>query len=121
MTRPSWIWLGAGLAAMTLVATTACDLHAFSRKKSAPGAADTVWVYAEDGSKQCSVNEPAPPIADGAKALESQGIRVLETRKAEDSGMRIQLCGSPTGSLNAFRIERKDLERAKAMGLREKN
>jgi hypothetical protein len=52
----------------------------------------------------------------GAQELLKAGVKVLEQRKQDDGKMRIQVCGAPQGSGNAYRIAKRDLKRAKKLG-----
>ena len=77
--------------------------------------AETVWVMRSDGALQCGMAEPET-LEAGAQELLKAGVKVLEQRKQNDGKMRIQVCGAPQGSTNAYRIAKRDLKRAKKLG-----
>jgi hypothetical protein len=76
---------------------------------------ETVWVMRLDGALQCGMAEPET-LEAGAQELLKAGVKVLEQRKQGDGKMRIQVCGAPQGSGNAYRIAKRDLKRAKKLG-----
>lgn len=85
---------------------------------SSAAQADVVWVMRDDGSKSC---DPTPKDKDGglkagADALSRMGVPVLESKKMDDGMMHSQVCGAPTGRKNAYKISKKDLKNAEAMG-----
>ncbi|MCM2324671.1 MAG: hypothetical protein NDJ90_15535 [Oligoflexia bacterium] len=101
------------LVGLTL-ATGACA----AAKKSPAPIDDALWVIRSDGELSCGMKK-GQPLEAAAAELERAGVKVLESRKSNDGMMRIQMCGAATGSLNAFRIARKELEAAKALGFGE--
>lgn len=111
-----------GLRSASVVVISLCTavLVAFGGGKPAPvgagaSVAASVWVQKPDGGAQC---EPGTgrSLEEAAKELAQAGIRVLNSRKGSDGQMRIQLCGSPTGTQNTFEIPAVDVEKAKALG-----
>lgn len=78
--------------------------------------ADRVKVSKPDGSLQCQQGKPIPP-AEMQKEL--AGITVHASASMNDGLMRIQLCGTPTGTHNVYEIDRKDLEKALKLGFKE--
>ncbi|MGK5082420.1 hypothetical protein WDW37_03865 [Bdellovibrionota bacterium FG-1] len=78
-------------------------------------AQDSVWVTQPDGALSCAP-ETAQTLEQGAEVLQKHKVKVLEFRKGGDGKMRIQVCGAPTGSSNAYLIPRENLEQAKALG-----
>jgi hypothetical protein len=76
---------------------------------------DSVWVARGDGGQSCSPKS-GQALEAGAGELQKAQVRVLESRKGDDGKMRAQMCGLPTGKLNAYRIPREDLGRAVALG-----
>jgi hypothetical protein len=73
-----------------------------------------------DGSKQCEPKPNAKTVLAGAKKeLRGAGVSVLEIRRAQDGRMRMQMCGSPTGSVVRIRIPESDREKAAAIGFAE--
>ncbi len=92
--------------------TSRRDIWAMSPK---PSEDESTWVMREDGSKSCdSTGKDA--LAAGAEALKKMGVAVFEAKKLEDGLMHAQACGMPTGKKNAYRISKKDLKNAEAMG-----
>lgn len=79
-------------------------------------AIDRVKVFKADGSLQCGQGK-ATPVAEMQKEL--KGIKVHSAVNQNDGMMRIQLCGSPTGMINVYEIDRKDLEAALKLGFKE--
>ncbi len=110
------------------------DAWAFSSKKSetpAPGSEpelaetrnqepetqkqETVWVGQPDGSLQCKPKS-GKSLEDGKTPLTQAGVAVLESKKTSDGMMRAQMCGIPTGKLNAYLIKKSDLPAAIRLG-----
>jgi hypothetical protein len=77
---------------------------------------ERVKVYKPDGSLQCGQGK-AISAQDMQKDLKN--IKVYSSATKSDGMMRIQVCGSPTGSSNVYEIDRKDLEAALKMGFKE--
>lgn len=73
----------------------------------------TVRVYKYDGSLQCGV---APSMALEDMVRELKGIEVIAQEKAHDGLMHVQVCGSPTGKANVYKIYGKDLAEAQQRG-----
>jgi hypothetical protein len=93
--------------------------HAFSRKADQPGPdARTAWIYKPDGGQSCSP-QSGESLEDAAQALKKARIPVLDSRKASDGKMHIQMCGAATGSRNAYEIPRERLPHAIALGFQE--
>ena len=78
-------------------------------------ARNTVEIYQYDLSIQC---KPDSGIAlhEMKKMLIDEGIDVISSRKGSDGKMRISVCGSSTGKLNIYKIDEKDVEKAKKIG-----
>ena len=76
---------------------------------------DLVWIVRSDGSKSCDPHS-AQAVEEGAKDLQEAGITVHQSLKANDGNMHAQFCGADTGSLNAYRIDKKDLDKARKKG-----
>jgi choice-of-anchor A domain-containing protein len=70
-----------------------------------------VFVYKQDGSKQCN---SAPGVTPEDMADELKDMQVYSKVKKSDGKMHITLCGSPTDKINVFEIDEKDLAKAKA-------
>jgi hypothetical protein len=79
---------------------------------------DTVWIKRSDGAKQCDPTS-AQDVKAGARELSKSGIEVLEARKGHDEIKRIQLCGAPNGTENAYKIRKSDLPKATSLGFKE--
>ena len=99
-----------GVLALSLLA----GLPSAAAAPKAP-AAETVWVMRSDGALQCGMAEPQS-LEAGAQELMKAGVKVLEQRKQDDGKMRIQVCGAPQGTGNAYRIAKRDVKRAKKLG-----
>lgn len=83
--------------------------------KSEAPISDRVQVYKYDGSLQCGMGK-AISVADMQKDLKE--IKVYSSVNKTDGLMRIQQCGTPTGTANVYEIEKKDLEAAKKLGFK---
>jgi hypothetical protein len=120
-----WICLGVLGFSVFGCATGKCVQQSAANPPAAsPGGAvvkpesklDRVKVYKADGSLQCGQGK-AISAQDMQKDLKT--IKVYSSATKMDGMMRIQVCGSPTGSNNVYEIERKDLEAALKMGFKE--
>ena len=83
---------------------------------SGPSKDATVWVTQPDGAKSCEGEDPAKTLEKVANQLKTAGVQVLEMKKGNDGKMYMQMCGAPTGSLNAFKISKQDLAKAQGLG-----
>lgn len=84
---------------------------------------DSVWVSRPDGAESCAPHDGAKngqSLDDGAMELRKGKVRILESRKASDGKMHMQMCGAPTGSANQYLIPRSDLPQAVALGFKTK-
>ena len=81
-----------------------------------PGPTDKVKIYKYDGSLQCGMGKSVSP-EDMQKDL--KGLKVYSASSKTDGLMHIQQCGTPTGKVNVFEIDRKDLATAKKLGFKE--
>jgi len=91
-------------------------------KKPAPPATtalaanvEPIWVFKKDGSQSCGLM-PGDSIEGAKTQLEKAGVKVIEARKQSDGKMHIQMCGADTGQVNQFKIDKKDLTKAIALG-----
>jgi len=75
---------------------------------------DTVKVYRSDGSLQCEGGGITPETMRAT--LESAGIAVQCAQAGHDGNMHITVCGSPTGNINVFTIEKRQAEGARIIG-----
>lgn len=83
--------------------------------KSEAPISERVQVYKYDGSLQCGMGK-AVSVTDMQKDLKE--IKVYASVNKTDGLMRIQQCGTPTGTANVYEIEKKDLEAAKKLGFK---
>ncbi len=83
--------------------------------KSDDGKDLTVTVYKYDGSLQCGLGK-AVPLEEMEKELE--GIPVVSRVNRPDGLMHIQVCGQPTGQVNAYEIPENFLELAETKGFK---
>lgn len=85
-----------------------------------PAVVENIIVYKYDGSLQCGMGK-AIPVEDMGKELTAVGIRVSAREKKSDGLMHIQVCGQPTGMVNAFTIPSDRLKEAEQLGFRKWN
>jgi hypothetical protein len=85
--------------------------HCRSRKPE-----KTVWVYKPDGSLQCGQGK-AIDRAEMQKEL--LDIPVITSLTKSDGLLRVQMCGAPTGQINAYKISESFLTEAKKRGFLE--
>lgn len=81
-----------------------------------------IWIGRSDGTKSCDsaqTEKAKTTLALGAKELEAASVKVLESKKAKDGRMRMQVCGAPSGSMDSYRISKDDLGAAKRLGFEE--
>lgn len=102
---------GLMLAAMLCVAALAANGDAHAARGG------RVWVAKPDDSKSCEP-ESGQSLKDAAQSLKSAGVRIHASRKASDGKAHIQMCGAPTGRLNAFQISKRQLKDAEAVGFK---
>lgn len=81
-------------------------------------ALNSVVVYKEDGSLQCAMGKPVK-LEEMEKEL--KGIPVMGREKKSDGMMRIQLCGSPTGMMNTYKIPSDRVSEALKRGFKKWN
>lgn len=67
----------------------------------------TVWVIKADGTLQCGLGAEIP-LDVMAKELEALGPKVLNMEKRTDGRIWQQVCGAPTGQVNAYEISETD-------------
>lgn len=78
--------------------------------------ADRVKVFKPDGSLQCGQGK-AVAVTEMQNQL--NGIKVYSSVNRNDGMMRVQVCGAPTGNVNVYEIDRKDLAAAQKKGFKE--
>ena len=73
-------------------------------------------VAKKDGSKQCE--KPDQGLAKSLDAMKSElkDIKVYDMAKQQDGMMRIQVCGSATGTYNVYEVGEEDVKKAIALG-----
>lgn len=76
---------------------------------------DRVRVFKPDGSLQCGMGS-AIPLETMKKELGN--IKVYSQENTSDNLMHITLCGSPTGKINVFEIDRENLKEALSKGFK---
>jgi hypothetical protein len=115
---------GAPTGEANVITVTAADWTAFTTQNPDAGGYGlwvfdeaTVEVFMYDGTLQCGLGNEIP-LEEMAKMLTSARIEVLESRKGIDGLNHIAVCGASTGNINVFRIPRKDLAAAQAIGFR---
>lgn len=85
-------------------------------QKQLPNGEDSfVWIKRSDGALSCGM-EKAQSLEMGAAELKKANIRIFGSRKSNDGQMHIQMCGAPTGSENAYLIQKGDLPKAISLG-----
>jgi hypothetical protein len=77
-----------------------------------------IWVYKNDGSKQCGMAPPQFSPDMVASDLRKAGVVVFQTRTGSDGMMRNAVCGADTGDTVDAEIAKTDLKKAQAMGFR---
>lgn len=73
-----------------------------------------VKVYKSDGSIQCESS--GAPLEVMVLELSNAGIDVICSQKGHDGLARIAVCGAPTGNLNIYRIQARNLKDAESLG-----
>ena len=81
------------------------------------GSEKHVFVYKPDGSKQCDKKKNV--ISADVMSDEFKEITIYSKENKSDGQMHITLCGVPTGRVNVYEIQLKDLEKAKTLGFKE--
>lgn len=103
--------------ALMVFAAAGAGLLTSSCTRNAAEKGPTIWVQKPDGSLQCGMGG-AESLEEGARKLKEAGVETHASEKRNDGQMRIQLCGSPTGDHNAYRISESDLGEARKVGYR---
>jgi hypothetical protein len=81
------------------------------------------WVYAApsievakyDGSLQCEMGSPVS-LDEMEKELRAATIAVQAKAKKADGIQHLQMCGASTGTMNVYRINSSDWEKARVLG-----
>tara|TARA_B100001248_G_scaffold262269_1_gene257107 strand:- start:2930 stop:3337 length:408 start_codon:yes stop_codon:yes gene_type:complete len=74
-----------------------------------------VQIYAPDGSKQCEADTQIP-VENFKQKLEKADVKVIKVSHKSDGMIRIQTCGTPTGMIYVFDIQKIDLQKALELG-----
>jgi hypothetical protein len=115
---------GAPTGEANLMKISAADWSAFLAKNPDAGGYG-IWVFDEskvqvfkyDGTLQCGMGGGIP-LDEMSKDLEEAGIEVIESRKGSDGLLHIGVCGSSTGAINVYVIDRGALPAAQRLGYR---
>jgi hypothetical protein len=75
----------------------------------------TSVIYKYDGTLMCGEGKEIK-LDEMSKELTRAGISIVSQKKATDGLMHMQLCGSITGSVNAYEISSSDLQKALDLG-----
>lgn len=81
-----------------------------------PGSVERVRVFKSNGSLQCGQGKS---IDLGTMAKDLKDIHVYKSSMENDGKMRIQMCGSPTGNVNVYEIDKANLTQALGYGFTE--
>ena len=79
----------------------------------------TVTVYKPDGTLQCNQGHEIS-LSKMQKELTDAGIKVLSSSKDTDGKIHPQVCGTPTGAVNAYQIAVADTAKALKLGFQKK-
>ena len=90
--------------------TSSCSSATISKTAQSTGE-----VYKYDLSVQCKPDSGVS-LHDMKQELIAAGIDVISSRKDSDGKMRMTVCGSSTGKINIYKINRKDEEKAMQIG-----
>ena len=74
----------------------------------------TVLVSKADGSLQCG----SKGLSTEEMEKQLKGIKILSRDKRPDGKMHIQVCGSPTGTVNVYEIPVSSLSEAETRGFK---
>jgi hypothetical protein len=114
------------LAALAVILVVSIAAYAFGGKSapteggssssgSSSSSEATVWVSRSDGSQLCSTDS-GQSLEQGANDLKRSHITVVSSQKGSDAKMHAQMCGLPTGHVNAYEINKSDLAKANVLG-----
>lgn len=80
-----------------------------------PSTSGKIWVAKADNATSCNTVK-AIAIEAHARELAKHSVKQFAQKKWSDGKMRIEMCGAAKGTKNAFLIDEKDKEKAKAAG-----
>jgi hypothetical protein len=86
-----------------------------SEQAAAAGVTRSIEVFKPDGSVQCEPGSGVP-LEQMRRQLTGAGIAVHAARTARDMQIRPAVCGTATGTLNAYIIDAGRIEEARALG-----
>jgi len=75
----------------------------------------SIEVAKYDGSLQCEMGRPVS-LDEMEKELRAANIAVEGKAKKADGIQHPRMCGASTGTMNVYRIQRSDFEKARALG-----
>lgn len=75
-----------------------------------------VWVYKQDGSKQCGQAPASITPSSAAQELKQLGVMVFQGRNGNDGLMHPAVCGAATGNTVELEIFEADLPKVLARG-----
>jgi hypothetical protein len=90
-------------------------VNSSSNSSSSAAGAETVWVSRSDGSQMCSTDS-GQSLEKGSEDFKRAHIPVISSQKGSDAKMHAQMCGLPTGHVNAYEINKTDLAKANVLG-----
>lgn len=103
-------------ASAATAATAATPEEVKVDDKKAPANPGRIKVYKNDGTLQCGMGKLIP--LDTMKK-ELGKITVYSSENKSDGLMHIQMCGSPTGTINIYEIDKTNLDKAIKLGFKE--
>lgn len=81
----------------------------------------TVNIFLADGSLQCGTKQESDLISEMQTTLNVNNIQIYNSYKSTDGLMQAQMCGAPTGNINIFTINKRDLNQATKLGFQRVN
>ena len=100
------------MAVLSGCASGHCNKHG---KPNIPNDQLKVFIFKYDGSRQC---EPQSGISKTEMSKELSEITIYSSQKKSDGQVRIQVCGALSGYANVYKIKKKDLSLAEALGFK---
>lgn len=115
---------GAPTGEANVMKIAAADWSAFLAKNPDAGGyglwvfdESTVQIFKYDGTLQCGMGGEIS-LEEMSKELEAEGIEVVASRKGTDGLIHISVCGSSTGAINVYVIDRGALPATQRLGYR---
>jgi hypothetical protein len=100
------------LAAISGCASGHCNKYG---KANIPNDQLKIFVFKYDGSRQC---EPQSGVSKKEMSKELSEITIYSSEKKSDGQVRVQVCGALSGYANVYKIKKKDLSLAEALGFK---